>query len=583
MGTMPCHELSKLSHNDCWELFKHPAFGPNEEEQPELVAIGKEIVKCGGVPLAAITVGDLLRLKREEREWLYIKESNLWSLPPSENSIMPALRLSYLNLPMKLKQCFAYCAIFPKDDRIEKEHLIELWMANGFISSNEDVEDVGDGVWRELYWRSFFQDLDSDEFDKVTSFKMHDLIHGLAQFVVEEVCCITINNDVTSNFKSLPESLGKLWNLQTLKLDYCESLQKLLQKLPNSLVRLKALQQLSLNKCFSLSSLPPQMGKLTSLRSLTMYIVGKERGFLLEELGPLKLKGDFHIKHWKLMGCKLSMSKMNNVNYVYEECYDSGVVFMALESLILVELPSLIRLSREDGKTCSECAEFSAGLHEALQHTTAPKPSKKKKHDNPEAYQEKTLTAPKLLKLQDLPNLESEFSASSHEALQHMTTLKLLKLQDLPNLESEFSAGSHEALQHITTFKSLKLQDVPNVESKCSAGLHEPLQHMTALKSLKLQDLNFSAGFHEVLQQITALESLTSQGLSILESLPDYFGNLPLLHQLTIVGCSKLRRGDKYYDRCASAEELLHFEIQNLKLPAERKMNGSMWSLQHEN
>ena len=119
------------------------------------------------------------------------------------------------------------------------------------------------------------------------------------------------------------------------------------------------------------------------------------------------------------------MSKMNNVNYVYEECYDSGVVFMALESLILVELPSLIRLSREDGKTCSECAEFSAGLHEALQHTTAPKPSKKKKHDNPEAYQEKTLTAPKLLKLQDLPNLESEFSASSHEALQHMTTLKL--------------------------------------------------------------------------------------------------------------------------------------------------------------
>ena len=76
-------------------------------------------------------------------------------------------------------------------------------MANGFISSNEDVEDVGDGVRRELYWRSFFQDLDSDEFDKVTSFKMHDLIHGLAQFVVEEVCCITINNDVTSMFERI--------------------------------------------------------------------------------------------------------------------------------------------------------------------------------------------------------------------------------------------------------------------------------------------------------------------------------------------------------------------------------------------
>ena len=105
---------------------------------------------------------------------------------------MFVLRLSYLNLPIKLRQCFAYCAIFPKDEKIEKQYLIELWMANGFISSNErlDAKEVGDGgVWNELYWRLFFQDIERDEFDKVTSFKMHDILCYLLQkiFVVSQM------------------------------------------------------------------------------------------------------------------------------------------------------------------------------------------------------------------------------------------------------------------------------------------------------------------------------------------------------------------------------------------------------------
>jgi len=80
-----------------------------------------------------------------------------------------------------------------------------------------------------------------------------------------------------------------------MKLDNCQILQKLL----NSLIRFKALQQLSLKSCVSLSSLPPQIRKLTSLRNLSTYYVGKERGFLLEELGPLKLKESLHIMHWR--------------------------------------------------------------------------------------------------------------------------------------------------------------------------------------------------------------------------------------------------------------------------------------------
>ncbi|KAH0742325.1 hypothetical protein KY290_035368 [Solanum tuberosum] len=181
MGTLQPYELSNLSQEDCWLLFIQRAFGHQEEINPNLEAIGKEIVKkCGGVPLAAKTLGGILRFKREEREWKHVRDSEIWNLPQDESSILPALRLSYHHLPLDLRQCFAYCAVFPKDTKMEKENLISLWMAHGFLSSkgNLELEDVSNEVWNELYLRSFFQEIEVK--DGKTYFKMHDLIHDLA-------------------------------------------------------------------------------------------------------------------------------------------------------------------------------------------------------------------------------------------------------------------------------------------------------------------------------------------------------------------------------------------------------------------
>ena len=82
MGSILPHHLSFLSDEDCWLLFKQRAFGRGNEEHPNLVAIGKEIVKkCGGVPLAAKSLGGLVCYKSEENEWLYVLESEIWNLP----------------------------------------------------------------------------------------------------------------------------------------------------------------------------------------------------------------------------------------------------------------------------------------------------------------------------------------------------------------------------------------------------------------------------------------------------------------------------------------------------------------------
>ncbi|KAF9615236.1 hypothetical protein IFM89_022498 [Coptis chinensis] len=89
--------------------------------------------KVWGVPLAAKALGSLMRFKTEEHEWMSIKDSDLWRLPLEEVGILPALRISYNHLPFHLRQCFSYCAIFPKGTEY-------------FIMGKETKGDIPNGV-----------------------------------------------------------------------------------------------------------------------------------------------------------------------------------------------------------------------------------------------------------------------------------------------------------------------------------------------------------------------------------------------------------------------------------------------------
>ncbi|XP_058078822.1 putative disease resistance protein RGA3 [Magnolia sinica] len=80
MGTLPSHHLPRLLEDDCWSVFKQRAFGRGRQEHPNLVILGKEIVKkCEGVPLVAKMLGIRMHFKAEEREWLLVKESEIWN------------------------------------------------------------------------------------------------------------------------------------------------------------------------------------------------------------------------------------------------------------------------------------------------------------------------------------------------------------------------------------------------------------------------------------------------------------------------------------------------------------------------
>ncbi|PWA34989.1 NBS-LRR resistance-like protein [Artemisia annua] len=225
LGCSQLNQLQCLSHDDAVSLFcQHALDANNFDLYPTLKAHGEYIVgKCKGLPLALRALGRLLRRKEDEEGWKEMVDSEIWSLEEG-GGIIPALKLSYHELPASLKQLFAYCSLFPKDHAFKKEDLILLWMAEGFLHQSDPSkltkerlegflhqsdpskltkERLGHGYFEELLSRSFFQHAPDDE----SLFVMHDLMHDLATSVAGKF------------FFRLEKEMGKdVWKLALDKL-----------------------------------------------------------------------------------------------------------------------------------------------------------------------------------------------------------------------------------------------------------------------------------------------------------------------------------------------------------------------------
>ncbi|XP_031372809.1 putative disease resistance protein RGA4 isoform X2 [Punica granatum] len=324
------YELRGLPEDQSLDLLMRMA-GKQEYEwkTQNLEEIAKEILKkCGGVPLAIRTIGRLLvSLRNTEEDWLSFKNKELSRINQEEGDIMPSLKISYDFLPSHLKQCFAYCCLFPKDYELDTSELIHLWMAQGFIkplgNRKTQLEEVGHDYFMELLSRSFFQDIEEDDYGNIVGCKMHDLMHDLAQSVAGDNC-ITIDS---SHEKKLPQGArhvstddpfalksrfegGKrlrsllltsktshtdiyldvscFRSLRALRIQYAQvseisgSIGKLkhlrsldlsgiyFQYLPNSISRLCNLETLNLRGCQWLERLPRGLTKLVNLRQLNL-------------------------------------------------------------------------------------------------------------------------------------------------------------------------------------------------------------------------------------------------------------------------------------------------------------------------
>ncbi|XP_058108884.1 putative disease resistance protein RGA3 [Magnolia sinica] len=188
MGGLGNTTLAQLIYNDkdVKGHFHMRMWHRHAEERSELEEVGRDIIKkCGGLPLAAKTMGSAMCLRRTRGQWELVLGSQIWNSANVLGGILPALLLSYHDLPPTLKQCFTYCSVFPKDWSINKDVTVKLWVAQGFIRSERsgEMEEISKLYFDDLLRLSLLQDAEMDSDGNIFRCKMHDLVHDLAQSV----------------------------------------------------------------------------------------------------------------------------------------------------------------------------------------------------------------------------------------------------------------------------------------------------------------------------------------------------------------------------------------------------------------
>lgn len=213
--TLSPFQLQGLEEDTFWEFFKACALdGKRSTMDIKLASIGRMIVpKLKGSPLAAKTLGRLLRMKIDTVHWSNILNSELWELKQEVGDILPALALSYLYLPRHLRRCLALCAMFPKDHKFKKTVLVDLWSAQCFVEQDKMcMHTAGDWCFEELESRCFFQEVVASSASAVSSrnkkYVMHDLIHDMIQLVSGNECFVIRNETDLSNVHIIVHKQG---------------------------------------------------------------------------------------------------------------------------------------------------------------------------------------------------------------------------------------------------------------------------------------------------------------------------------------------------------------------------------------
>ncbi|KAL2531092.1 putative disease resistance protein [Forsythia ovata] len=345
MGCQKIIKVNTLSKQEAWELFLKKL--GRDELHPEIEEICKKMVKrCGGLPLALVTMAGSMRGVTDIHEWRdaseELKESCM-GRADMENEVSPILLYSYDRLrDPKLQRCFLYFSLYPEDFSIKREELIENFISEELMDrrlSWRAENDQGHAILNQLERACLLERVYLIYLDEY-HVKMHDLIRDMAlgitkhnrRYMVKaglhlreipdvqewtedldkislmknsigEISigmspnCPRLSTLILSQnpLKSIPDCFfTQMRGLRTLNLSSTS-----IQYLPHSISDLENLITLLLRHCFELKSVPT-LEKLRLLTRLDLSYTG------IEEL-PVGVESLTNLKVLDLAGTSLSM------------------------------------------------------------------------------------------------------------------------------------------------------------------------------------------------------------------------------------------------------------------------------------
>jgi hypothetical protein len=194
--------MEPLSADDSQRLFYRRIFSHESECPQKFEALSKDILKkCGGVPLAIITIASLLASDQHVKpvdEWHVLLESIGRGLTedPSVEEMLRILSFSYYDMPSHLKTCLLYLGMFPEDYEIGKDRLIWMWIAENFIQCDKAgacAFEIGEAFFNELVNRNMIIPVyDDDDGTTTKGCQVHDMVLDLIYSLSSEELCYHI-------------------------------------------------------------------------------------------------------------------------------------------------------------------------------------------------------------------------------------------------------------------------------------------------------------------------------------------------------------------------------------------------------